>query len=183
MHPTKSHTGFTVIELLLALTVFAVGLPAFVEAGAFALRTQARAEATVLAADLAQVVLARLSVVDAQDPLLAEVYTENSKCFTVSGSCAADHGASLPELTRVLGNWGASGGSGSAFEIQMQDGYLAVWYEGYWYHVAWNVEVDEPYPGMKTIDIYVVQKPFTGSLSLTFSRVTHVTAVRMMTAS
>lgn len=188
MRATQStkNAGFSLLELTIALAVFAVGLPAFIEAGAFAVRAQNRAEAAVLGADLGQTVLGRLSVLDANHTALVDTTANNAQCFTVGGSpsgCAADHGNTTAELTTILMDWGAAGANGSAYRIQMQDGFAAVWYEGYWFHVAWNVEDDKPYEAMKTINLYVVQKPFTGALGVaSWGRVSRFKLVRMSTA-
>lgn len=179
----RTQSGFTLVELLIAMTIFAIGLPAFVEAGAFSLRSQNRAEATVLGADLGQAIMGRLAVLDLNDSALRDNTPNNAGCYTVSGSCVADHGNTTAELASMLTNWGAAGANKSAYRIQMQDGFAAVWYEGYWYHVAWNVEDNRPYPGMKNIDLYVVQKPFVGALGLaSWGRVSHVRLSRMISA-
>lgn len=182
-HAPERQRGFTLVELMIAMTIFAIGLPAFFEAGAFALKSQNRAEATVLGADLAQAILGRLNVLDLNDAAMRDLASNNAGCYNVGGSCVSDHGNNTVELTRILTNWGATGANGSAFRVQNEDGFAAVWYEGYWYHVAWNVEDNRPYPGMKYIDLYVVQKPFTGALGVaSWGRISHFRLTRMISA-
>lgn len=162
----------------MALAIFAISLPAFIEAGAFAIKIQHRAEATLLGSELAQTAMMRLASVDAFDPLLLDPIPDNFDCFTVSGSCAADHGNNLAELNKVFNGWGST----SPYTIAIEDGFAAVWYEGYWFHVAWNVENNEPYNGMKTIVIFVNQQPFDGPIATTWIRTNKQHLVRMMTA-
>ena len=136
--------GFTLVEMLIALTVLAFSMEGAVAVMSSAMRMQGHAEANMLAGDVAQAVVERLRLLDFDDPLLQDPIANNQGCHNTNGSCPSDFGTAS-HLTTVLGDWGsASGNAKMMVPVSTVDAQF-VWYEGYRFHVAWNVADNYPF--------------------------------------
>ena len=128
-----NQAGFSLIEVLIALTVFSIGILAVASMQTTATGGNAKAryisEATGWAVDRMEVLLN----LDYNDPLLDDAAGTNG------GTAGLDDGLKLPDDTWKTG--AVSDGSATS-----TDGS---------YTIAWNVAADSPVPSTKTIRVIV----------------------------
>ena len=162
MPKRNQESGFSVIEMVVALTVFAFSVNALTMLSNTSQRLQARAEGNLLAAELGQQVLMILATADLASPLLTDPIPNNYICFDTNSSCLSDHGTAA-DYNLLFQDWGAASANGSTLHVSAYDGVPTIWYEGHDYHVAWNVELNTPQVGARTITIFVMTAPFDGT--------------------
>lgn len=141
--------GFTLIEILIAITIFAIGILAVASMQISSINGNADAQRITDASTIAQDQLEALMALDYSDPLLNDDDNDGTN------QDADDDG-----IDDDGGNFGLDDTVNPDGSAQSQIGASNL------YDVFWNIAVDEPATGNKTIRIIVTnrqggQRPFT----------------------
>ncbi len=84
--PKKSQTGFTLVELLVAVVILAVGLLGLAQLQVTAIKTNSQSATKTAATSLAQQAIERIMAWDADDPRLDASGTGSFPSVTVEGA-------------------------------------------------------------------------------------------------
>ena len=140
--------GFTLIEILIAITIFAIGILAVASMQISSINGNADAQRITDASTIAQDQLEELMALDYNDPLLNDDDNDGTNQDANDDGIDDDGGNfGLDDTATPDGSKQFQGPSGR-------------------YDIFWNIAVDEPATGNKTIRIIVTnrqggQRPFT----------------------
>lgn len=149
--------GFSILEVVVAMVIIMFAISATMTGAGYATRIQTEAESNAMGAELAQYVLSRLKALPWNSLLLVDT-TPNLLIgrWDTNGSKPADHGA-VPEYNLIFQPWNVAN-SRAVYTGTDANGVAEVWYEGYSYHIAWNIDDNVPFVNAKTIEV-IVQSP------------------------
>ena len=141
-HIVNDQRGFTLIEVLVSLAIFAIGIIACYTMQLHATSSLGRANSVATSSTWATYVVEDLLALDYMDPLL-----ENSAGNAVNGLTDGftdidDTAAGTPDGTRHIRTNGSVQSTGAAGDL---------------YSIYWNIADDRPIPGVKQIRVTVIK--------------------------